>query len=571
MMAEDRFRVDHTRWVKTWIWLIALLVFLGGAPSGLSSVTGAISGGPPPSFDTHTIEALTVDSALILTATVDREVLTTGAWEGRFLPDEVLKSPPTFAMPSVLDETVSFNPIDAGKFQFPRKGSRVLLFLRLYPGSPTKPYLNDCVILDTPGEVRSMYSASVVDLTLVPMTDKRQVLAAVRAELSRVPVTKSETSFFCYPLRPNILPDDDRLVPAAREWVKSDNPLARCLAIGIFQAHRDPQDTPALQALLKDPFVTDMPMYLSPWSGREYVVRWLAWRALDKRGATPAAIVSALPQAGLYREVSWWWPLFLLIGPLAVFGGARFYLRKRRRLPGLPMWRHVSSFLTFGCVLLAALVGLCWHHSGHTADDFVYARHGFLLDITSLQDNVMLEWGRPWPAETPFVHAVITPDPVEPNELKREMDFRNHFGISQWGSIWDVYCGRSFPWPWMFDIELSHEIDPLPFRLTGTVPPCKGIAVACAYPYLIGFLLAFPALRLLWASLAAIYRRWKLAQRAKEGLCPKCAYDLRAHAPGQCCPECGTPIVPGPGKGMIKDNMKASAIGSMGPADGEIT
>jgi tRNA(Ile2) C34 agmatinyltransferase TiaS len=26
------------------------------------------------------------------------------------------------------------------------------------------------------------------------------------------------------------------------------------------------------------------------------------------------------------------------------------------------------------------------------------------------------------------------------------------------------------------------------------------------------------------------------------GLCQKCGYDLRAHRPGQRCPECGTPI-----------------------------
>ena len=26
------------------------------------------------------------------------------------------------------------------------------------------------------------------------------------------------------------------------------------------------------------------------------------------------------------------------------------------------------------------------------------------------------------------------------------------------------------------------------------------------------------------------------------GLCPHCAYDLRAHSPGQLCPECATPV-----------------------------
>jgi hypothetical protein len=38
---------------------------------------------------------------------------------------------------------------------------------------------------------------------------------------------------------------------------------------------------------------------------------------------------------------------------------------------------------------------------------------------------------------------------------------------------------------------------------------------------------------------------------ARLGLCPKCSYDLRAHAPGSACPECGTPVAssPRPGAG----------------------
>ena len=37
----------------------------------------------------------------------------------------------------------------------------------------------------------------------------------------------------------------------------------------------------------------------------------------------------------------------------------------------------------------------------------------------------------------------------------------------------------------------------------------------------------------------SIRRRRKSARR---GLCPKCRYDLRAHAAGSLCPECGTPV-----------------------------
>jgi hypothetical protein len=53
----------------------------------------------------------------------------------------------------------------------------------------------------------------------------------------------------------------------------------------------------------------------------------------------------------------------------------------------------------------------------------------------------------------------------------------------------------------------------------------------CSVPYW------FLAL-LLW------YLKRRLLPRRPQtpGLCPTCTYDLRAHTPGQRCPECGTPI-----------------------------
>jgi len=41
-------------------------------------------------------------------------------------------------------------------------------------------------------------------------------------------------------------------------------------------------------------------------------------------------------------------------------------------------------------------------------------------------------------------------------------------------------------------------------------------------------------------STALLWPRWK--RRIAAGHCAKCGYDLRAHRPGQRCPECGTPI-----------------------------
>jgi hypothetical protein len=38
------------------------------------------------------------------------------------------------------------------------------------------------------------------------------------------------------------------------------------------------------------------------------------------------------------------------------------------------------------------------------------------------------------------------------------------------------------------------------------------------------------------------FRAWRWATRLRTGLCVQCGYDLRAHAGGERCPECGWPL-----------------------------
>ena len=48
---------------------------------------------------------------------------------------------------------------------------------------------------------------------------------------------------------------------------------------------------------------------------------------------------------------------------------------------------------------------------------------------------------------------------------------------------------------------------------------------------------------ILGLSIAAIYGAVRCHRRAwRPGLCRNCSYDLRSHAPGDKCPECGTPV-----------------------------
>lgn len=58
--------------------------------------------------------------------------------------------------------------------------------------------------------------------------------------------------------------------------------------------------------------------------------------------------------------------------------------------------------------------------------------------------------------------------------------------------------------------------------------------------WLLVLLFAFPPA--LWVQAR---QRWKREDRRRAGRCANCGYDLRAHCPGQRCPECGEPVPAG--------------------------
>ncbi len=62
------------------------------------------------------------------------------------------------------------------------------------------------------------------------------------------------------------------------------------------------------------------------------------------------------------------------------------------------------------------------------------------------------------------------------------------------------------------------------------------------FPY--WFLTLATGLTAIWLLRRAL-RLWRQHRRRRSGCCQSCGYDLRAHLPGDRCPECGTPIPTG--------------------------
>lgn len=81
--------------------------------------------------------------------------------------------------------------------------------------------------------------------------------------------------------------------------------------------------------------------------------------------------------------------------------------------------------------------------------------------------------------------------------------------------------------PWTLGLWFKHEPG-------NGAPGLRDDGVYVPLWFLTIFFLLFPALRL------KCFRSERRNQR--EGLCIQCGYDLRAHGPGQLCPECGTPV-----------------------------
>jgi hypothetical protein len=489
------------------------------------------------SFDTFTAEALTVESIVVVIANVSAPAVPPGGGKQVTLDTiEVLKAPAGYSVSGPMVVPCYWER----EAVWPAAGSRAVVFLDGIPGSTSSWRINDLAAVDSTGRLRSARSDRVWNFELRQLKSFAELREAVVAEISR-PGSGMVERFYDFPFKPNVLTNDDRLLPTARNWVRSDNPSARYLAVRVFQTHREPQDVAALRSLLNDPYWTDDSFNLSPWSAHEYVIRQEAAKELTARGEAFATPELAVQRRDAYSPVSWW-TLAAVVGmPLLGFAAVRRFWRARLKRPRARFWGVLRTYMTFLCFYLAGLTVLAWVRSESTVDDVVYARGGMMVDVLSMRGNLLVETVKNWPGETRLVHDSIvpSPQPVWPESLE-EHNFRLTFGIySPWfRSLW----GQMFRWEenWQFIASAKYHVESFTTReRPERHVASRGAIVWIAYPYLAALCLAFPVLRWLARGLVWSWRRWRTQRRLKKGLCAECGYDLRGHAAGAVCPECG--------------------------------
>jgi hypothetical protein len=92
-------------------------------------------------------------------------------------------------------------------------------------------------------------------------------------------------------------------------------------------------------------------------------------------------------------------------------------------------------------------------------------------------------------------------------------------------------------WPWYRVLYRAESFDAARPASDGSARPARMTHVhGLAIPHALVVIL-FAALPAWW--MFRTRRRWRGEMRVEQGLCVRCGYDLRAHAKGERCPECG--------------------------------
>jgi hypothetical protein len=188
-------------------------------------------------------------------------------------------------------------------------------------------------------------------------------------------------------------------------------------------------------------------------------------------------------------------------------------------------WRILIAISLLVCVAITVLwlsAKGAWYDCGYGAINPVVGR-SHLYYFSTIDDAV--------------IFSIVTEDFTDPKEQTTQMQGFHQgwvsgdsrlwgFGMSSLGQIGQYGKIRSgFGYVWQDKISYSgytenSRILMMPFWFV--------FAAAASIPA--------------YSAVAWIWRRSR--RRQARGLCKKCGYDLRAHAPGSNCPECGTPIAP---------------------------
>ncbi len=503
-----------------------------------------IPAGPDPSLNTSTVEALTAQCPVILTADVVARAPVARGNGICFNPVDILRGP--LAFPLVPGTTIAVSTWTEPPHFWPAPGDRILIFVggsdEYAPAADWK--ILDFVPLNKAGPACSGFANAIRDFSLRQATDPQAVLATVQAEIGRDPPTEKVKRLSVFPFDLDTVPDDDRLLPAARLWVKSPDPLARYLGVRALAQASDPRDVPALKAALSDPFTLDYPFLLSPWTGHEYAIRQAAAQALDDEHVPCPPTAFTSPSPGIYtpvpaRAIGAWVTL-----PFAAFWIAQFIWRRLRRKSRAPARQWITSTLIFACLYCAAVSAALWHRSLSRIDNFVVAQCGLAADACSLHGAIDLELAFRWPYSTPPVSLTLIP--AFSRTLSLEKGVETLFSQADSRSILESYI-YGYDFSLGAEPEIHHDaISPEIGRRTRIAAP--GISLAISYPVLMLLLLAFPVLRASWILFKSARRRLRDRRLASQARCAHCRYDLRAHPPGFRCPECGTPVPNAPAK-----------------------
>lgn len=187
----------------------------------------------------------------------------------------------------------------------------------------------------------------------------------------------------------------------------------------------------------------------------------------------------------------------------------RLFAGAKRRY-NAPMLRWLFNLLTILSLLLCVTTPVFWVHGCTTGDTLTWCHSPWQVDIYSTEGLLFIGGGeltsKKYASPEGWTGSFW---PFQPDS--------HHFSIA--GGAWrGTWYGFHAEWVSRHSVAITH-------RSVGVTVPCWFLMLVSASVVAFG--------------VAHIRRR---CQREKLGHCHTCGYDLRAHKPGERCPECGAVI-----------------------------